>query len=170
MASVSEKTHRHVPPRAVGFSLSSLGYAVASRFSAITANFELEPRDFALLRMIVASEGLSQQALAERMQLPASRIVALIDSLQDRGLIERRSRERDRRVRAIFLTDKGHERLRKASDAALEYERMLTQGLSVTQRAQLLEMLDQIGANLGIPAGVHSAQAEHLSRPPAHRS
>ena len=89
-----------VPFRAVGFTLSSVGYAVARRFRETLMPLELEPREFALLRAVGAAEGQSQQAIGERLQIPPSRMVAFVDALEARSLLERRHNPLDRRTRA----------------------------------------------------------------------
>src|ERR1700761_4323290 len=63
-----------VPFRSVGFTLSTTGYAVASRFRELLAPLGLEPREFALLRVVAAAEGHSQQAIGERLRIPPSRM------------------------------------------------------------------------------------------------
>ena len=67
----------------------------------------IDPREFLLMRFVAASEGQSQQALAERLGVPASRMVALVDHLEDAGLVERRPNPEDRRIRGLHLTRKG---------------------------------------------------------------
>src|SRR5665213_1981924 len=99
------------PFRSVGFTLSSLGYAVARGFTQTLAPLDIEPRDFALLRALAASEGDSQQAIGERLGIPASRMVGFIDAHEARGLIERRPDPGDRRIHALHLTDAGRELL-----------------------------------------------------------
>ena len=96
---------------AVGFVLSSTGYAVARRFRETLAPLELEPREFALLRAVGAAEGQTQQAIGERLGIPASRMVAFVDALEARALLERRANPIDRRARALHLTSAGSELL-----------------------------------------------------------
>ncbi|MGH2879628.1 MAG: MarR family transcriptional regulator [Solirubrobacteraceae bacterium] len=55
--------------------------------------------------------GASQQAIGERLQIPPSRMVAFVDALEQRGLLERRANPEDRRARALYLTDEGRELL-----------------------------------------------------------
>ena len=43
--------------------------------------------------------------------MPPSRMVALVDELEQRGLVERRPHPSDRRVRALYLTAEGREML-----------------------------------------------------------
>jgi DNA-binding MarR family transcriptional regulator len=148
-----------VPFQSVGFTVSTIGYAVARRFREILAPLELEPREFALLRAVAAAEGQSQQAVGERLQIPPSRMVAFIDALEARGLIERRQNPSDRRTRALHLTADGHELLGRAFALAVGHERNLCADLSAEEREQLLALLQRVGASLGLPAGVHAAHA-----------
>lgn len=146
------------PFRAVGFLLSSLGHAIAARFSARLAPVGLEPKEFALLRAVGSREGDSQQAVGERLGVPASRMVGLVDELERRGLLERRRSPRDRRAHALHLTPAGGRLLAEATQLAAGLERELTQDLDATQRAELIARLDLIAARLGVPAGVHGSQ------------
>jgi DNA-binding MarR family transcriptional regulator len=151
-----------VPPTAqsVGFTVSSLGYAVASRFVQTLAPLELEPREFALMRAVSAAEGQTQQAIAASLHIPASRMVAFVDTLEARGLIERRQNPRDRRARELYLTPGGIELLDSAFARAAALELELCAGMSEDERETLLELLQRLGAALGVPAGVHAAAGE----------
>ena len=148
-----------VPFHSVGFTVSTIGYAVARRFREILAPLELEPREFALLRAVSASEGESQQAIGERLQIPPSRMVAFIDGLEQRGLLERRLNPDDRRTRALHLTDAGRDLLGRAFAVAVAHERDLCADLSDDEREQLLSLLERVGARIGLPPGVHAAHA-----------
>jgi DNA-binding MarR family transcriptional regulator len=147
------------PPTAqsVGFTISSLGFAVSRRFADTLAPLGLEPREFALMRAVSAAEGHTQQAVASAMHIPASRMVAFVDGLEARGLIERRHNPRDRRARELHLTAAGAELLESAFARASALERELCSGLSGAERELLLGLLQRIGASLGVPAGVHAA-------------
>lgn len=145
------------PAQSVGFTLSSLGHAVARRFQATLAPLQLEPREFALLRALASAEGASQQVLAERLQVPPSRMVAFVDALEARGLLERHANPDDRRARALYLTEQGRTVLASAFKLASELEQHLCAQLSQTERKQLLEALQRVGAQLGVAPGTHSA-------------
>jgi len=144
------------PYRSVGFTISTTGYALARLFHQVMAPIGLEPREFALLRSVAASEGVTQQAIAEQMGVAPSRMVAFVDALEERGLLERRQNPDDRRARALFLTQSGRELLDQAFATAVEHERRLTSDLTPDEREQLLELLSRVGAHVGIPAGAHA--------------
>jgi DNA-binding MarR family transcriptional regulator len=146
------------PFRAVGFMVSSLGYAVANKFTAIMSPFGLEARQFAALRRIGFAEGGTQQSIGEQLKVSASRMVKLIDELEERGLLERRPSPSDRRAHALYLTDTGSLLLERAAAAAAAFDAELTSALTETERVQLLGLLDRLATALGVPAGVHGSQ------------
>ncbi|HEX6701979.1 MAG TPA: MarR family winged helix-turn-helix transcriptional regulator [Gaiellaceae bacterium] len=141
----------------IGFMLSTLGHAVSRRFIHALQPLELHPREFAVLRAVKANDGQSQQALAERLRIPPSRMVAIVDELESRGLIERRPDPSDRRVRALYVTDRGQTMLEDAFNLVLGHERAISDVLTETERAELLALLNRIATGLGLPTDVHSA-------------
>jgi DNA-binding MarR family transcriptional regulator len=145
------------PFHSVGFTVSSIGHAVARRFKETLAPLELEPREFALLRGVGANEGASQQAIGERYQIPASRMVAFIDGLEERGLLERRLNPHDRRTHALHLTARGRKLLLRAFTLASELEGDLCAELGAAEREQLIEMLQRVGLRLGVAPETHAA-------------
>lgn len=148
------------PAQSVGFTLSSLGHGVAREFRATLAPLRLEPREFALLRSIAPAEGASQQAIGERLQIPPSRMVAFVDALEQRGLLERRANPDDRRARALYLTDEGRELLAAAFTLAAELETRLCAQLNASEREGLLDALQRVGAQLGLAPGTHAAHTD----------
>jgi DNA-binding MarR family transcriptional regulator len=156
-----------VPFHSVGFTVSSIGYAVGRRFHQTLAPLQLEPREFALLRAVGAAEGQSQQAIAERLQIPPSRMVAFVDALQARGLLERRLNPNDRRTRSLYLTEDGRELLGQAFSLAAGLEDDLCAELSAAEREELLELLQRVGLRLGLPPGGHAAHAALTDELPA---
>src|SRR6516225_1293561 len=84
--------------------LVQLGFHVDRQFSERLAPLGLEPRHAGLLVQLAANEGLSQQALGELIGLNPTRMVFLVDELEQRGLVERRRNPADRRSYALYLT------------------------------------------------------------------
>jgi DNA-binding MarR family transcriptional regulator len=148
------------PFRGVAFNLSSLGYAVSQGFMKTLAPFDLHPREFALLRAVGFQEGRSQQALGDSLRIPRSRMVAIVDELEKRGLLERRPNPADRRVRELHLTGEGRRLLEQALAQAVAYEQEVSASLAADEREQLLDLLDRISIDLGIGPGAHPALRE----------
>ena len=134
------------PFRSVGFTLSSVGHAVSRRFREILAPLELEPREFALLRGVSAAEGQTQHAIGGRLQIPPSRMVAFVDALEARGLLERRLNPEDRRTRALHLTDAGRDLLDRAfggSAMQLVMQALSAKRATPAEIDEIRRMLDQ---------------------------
>jgi DNA-binding MarR family transcriptional regulator len=146
--------------RSVGFMLSSLGYATSRAFHRVLAPLELEPSQFAVLRGVGSGEGQSQQALAARLRISPSRVVAIVDDLESRGLLERRPHPSDRRVRNLHLTSRGRELLDQGIELAKQHEQRLGEALTEEERTQLLDLLDKLAAALDLAGGAHAALRE----------
>jgi DNA-binding MarR family transcriptional regulator len=151
----SRKTHSAA--LSVGFMLSTLGHAISLRFIRALQPLELHPREFAVLRAVRANDGHTQQALAERLRIPPSRMTAIVDELESRGLIERRVDPGDRRAWALYVTKRGQTLLEEAFSLVMQHEQAISDALTAKERAELLELLNRIAARLGLPTDVHSA-------------
>ena len=142
-------------PRSVGFLISQLGFVSSKAFMETLRPVGIDPREFLLMRFVAASEGQSQQALAERLSVPASRMVALVDHLEDAGFLERRPDPEDRRVRGLYLTRKGRGALERASKIAIDYETRLCAGINRSEREQLIDLLQKLQETQTALRGVH---------------
>jgi DNA-binding MarR family transcriptional regulator len=143
------------PPRSVGFLISQLGFFSSKGFTEALEPVGIEPREFLLMRFVAASEGQSQQAMAERLGVPASRMVALVDRLEEAGFVERRPNAEDRRIRELHLTRKGKGILERAGKIAIDYETRLCSGINRQEREQLIDLLQKLQAGLTELGGVH---------------
>lgn len=147
------------PPRSVSFLVSQLGFVGSRGFAEALRPLGIDPREWSLLRYVAASEGQAQQTLAERLAIPASRIVALVDRLEEAGLIERRPDPTDRRVRALHVTAEGRRVLGRAIEAAIAFEKQFCAALEPAEREQLIDLLQKVQAGQVALRGVHPGLA-----------
>jgi DNA-binding MarR family transcriptional regulator len=124
--------------------LSKIGFEATQRFRSMLEPLGLEPRQFALLRHVAGSEGQTQQALGDALGIPKSRMVALIDDLEERGLVERRLRPDDRRARALHVTPEGARCLNEAMEVANAHEAFVRERLSPAEHRQLVGLLQRL--------------------------
>src|SRR5437763_8702685 len=85
------------PTAGLAFLLSQVGAHAAARFAERLAPLNLTPPHAGILRVIQQADGLSQQALGEKLGMFPSRLVVVLDELEQRGLVERRDNPADRR-------------------------------------------------------------------------
>ncbi|MDP9864536.1 MULTISPECIES: MarR family winged helix-turn-helix transcriptional regulator [Streptosporangium] len=142
-------------PRGTAFLLSQVGAHAAARFAERISELGVIPADVGLLRMIAARPGRSQQSLAEEMGVVPSRVVALIDNLERKGLVERRRNPQDRRNYALHLAEEGTRVMTEMRRLGSAHEDDICAALDHTQRAQLAELLEAIAAQQKLIPGVH---------------
>jgi len=142
-------------PVGVGFLLAQLGAHAARRFGERIAAIGLTPPDAGLIRKIASDPGISQQALAEHLGVMPSRMVALVDELESKGIVERRRSTEDRRNYALELTEKGRRVLGELSRIAAEHEEALCTALNKDERLQLRDLCRRIAEHQGLKPGVH---------------
>jgi DNA-binding MarR family transcriptional regulator len=82
-------------------------------------------------------------------------LVALMDDMESRGLIERRENRDDRRRYALHVTDKGCSMLDKIGQLSREHSQALLNALSDDERALLGTLLQRIADEQGLTRGVH---------------
>lgn len=110
-------------------------------FTARVAECSLSLSQGKLVRELAHPE--SQRELARRLHYDPSNINALADSLEARGLIERRADASDRRFRLLALTPEG-ERVRTTLEEMLAQPPHFLDRLTRAEQKQLLELLAKI--------------------------
>jgi DNA-binding MarR family transcriptional regulator len=84
-----------------------IGMQQRQHAAAALAGLDLTFPQAHMLRLLEPNRPLSMSALAERLVCDASNVTGLADRLESRGLVERRTAEGDRRVKALAITPAG---------------------------------------------------------------
>jgi DNA-binding MarR family transcriptional regulator len=155
------------PPRGAAFLLTQLGTHAAQRYADRIAEHGLTPPQTGILGLLRANPGISQQQLAELLDILPSRMVAFIDELEDAGYVERVRDDADRRRNSLGLTTAGKGALRTISSLARAHEDDICAALTAKERAALTGLLTRIADQQGLTPGVHPGY--RTLRPPAAR-
>jgi DNA-binding MarR family transcriptional regulator len=148
-------TAQRQAPTGVAFLLAQLGAHATARFAARVGELGLDPATVGLLRIIGRQPGRSQQSLAEELGVVRSRVVALIDNLEQKGLVERRRSAVDRRNHELHLTAEATCVLGRMREVGMAHEQEICAALSPAQRDQLKDLLETIATQQGLTPGVH---------------
>jgi DNA-binding MarR family transcriptional regulator len=139
----------------IAYLLSVLGTASSQHWKRRMAELGLDAREVVVLRMVAADPGRSQQSMAPVLQVRATHLVAVIDEVERKGLLERRPNPADRRANALHLTRKGRRTLDTVMRISAMHEERLTSGLDASERAQLERLLTKVAARLELAEGGH---------------
>ncbi len=103
---------------------------------------------FAILALINDNPGLTQVALGKAIKRDTSSLTPALDDLCSRDLVTRVRRENDRRSYELRLTPRGKSTMEQLRAKVQAHEEELDRLISKTQRAQLIQILQQLAAGL----------------------
>jgi MarR family transcriptional regulator, lower aerobic nicotinate degradation pathway regulator len=124
-----------------GFLLSRMGIVATKQFSERLEELGLNTRMWGALNVLDAEGAITQHALGRCTGIDPSSMVATIDELERRGLVERRPHPTDRRAHALHITELGLQTLANGRKLAREAQDRLLAPLSTEEREQLHELL-----------------------------
>ena len=114
-----------------------------TRIAAKLESIGLTPASFGVLNLLGRRGAAIQQEIGKAMGIDPSTMVALLDGLEEAGLVTRRPHPGDRRAREVKITAKGRRTLERGRKLNDEVEDEVLRGLGKTQRRQLLGLLRQ---------------------------
>lgn len=156
--------------RGTAFLLTQVGSLAAMKFAERLREIDLAPPHAGLLRAIASAPGQSQQRLAAFLGMVPSRLVPLLDELEQKGLVERRDDAEDRRLYAVHLTDDGVKRLADVARIGRAHDDAFCGVITSAERETLGSLLARIAEAHGLTAGVHPGYGRLGDRAKSERS
>jgi MarR family transcriptional regulator, lower aerobic nicotinate degradation pathway regulator len=127
--------------------ITRLARAMRRRFELAVAPLGLRARHLVALTHLKDHGPSQQQTLIEALGLDASNLVALLNELEDAGLIVRRRDRADRRRGIIELSADGERMLIEVDRALEEVDDEVLAALSAEERTALNDLLARAGAS-----------------------
>lgn len=139
----------------VALLLAQLGAHGARRFAERLATLNLTPPHAGILRRLNRTSGLSQREIASQLGMHASRLVGIVDEMEQLGLVVRESNPEDRRTYSLQITSKGREIMGEIAKISWQHNEALCAALSAEERVVLAGLLERIADQQGLMPGVH---------------
>jgi DNA-binding MarR family transcriptional regulator len=130
-------------PGLLGYQLRLAQQAVFRDFERTAEGLGVSPGRFGMLVLIEANPGVTQSRLAQEVGLDRSTLVAILDDLESRALVERRQGE-DRRTNGLRLTRRGKTLVEKMKGRVAEHEARIAARLTAVEQRQLLDLLQRL--------------------------
>lgn len=131
-------------PETIGYVLRRAQLAVFQEIIRAFAAFDMRPAQYSALTIIGRNPGLTQTQVAEALGIQRANFVALLDTLEARGLARREAVASDRRSYALHLTEEGQALLGRLQQLVVEHERQLEQRIGPENRDLLLDLLGRL--------------------------
>lgn len=141
-----------VPPKsfALARSLGHLLHRAQQRADEVFAGLQGDDnatlRQFAVLAAVSEQAGLTQSDLVRITGIDRSTLTDMMERLERKGLIERKRTEKDKRAKAVRLTNKGRTRVAAAAPHALAADEALLGALPKNKRRAFLGTLEGLVA------------------------
>lgn len=132
----------------LGFVSAQLARQLANRLREGLTPLGLLPAQYTALAEIEKDEGLLQRDLVIRLDLEQPGVARTLSGLEAMGWIERRSAGKGR-AQGLYLTERARQALPRAHEVAAAIERETLAALTRTERAQLLDVLEELANATG---------------------
>lgn len=130
----------------IGYQLRCATRAMSTDYAWHAGPDRLRPVQVHLIGMIADNPGISAAALGSLLGVVRANMVTLVGDLVERGLVERRASDGDRRVVELHLTPAGDEAAALGRKVIGEHEERMTARLSAADRRRLLDLLRRLVA------------------------
>ena len=97
---------------------------------------------------IARNEGCSQKDLAETFYIESCTLSSVLANMEERGFIERKKPEKDKRSYCIYTTPKGRQLLEPVRNQFKKTIETALSGFSSKETAMLYDLLDRVANNL----------------------
>jgi DNA-binding MarR family transcriptional regulator len=135
----------------LGYLLKHAQLRMAALNEEALAPYGTNGRELAVLLVLDGREPASQQQAAHRLGIDRTTMVALLDTLEGKGLVSRHPHADDRRRNVVELTEAGQDTVRRATKASNEAERTFLAPLSSQAAQHLRDSLQTIVIQPGKP-------------------
>ncbi|RJQ72974.1 MarR family transcriptional regulator [Pseudonocardiaceae bacterium YIM PH 21723] len=133
----------------LGAAFGRLTRAMVEAEEPILRRHDLEMWDYVLLSALESAAAPTQAELAATVRRDKTRIIPLLDSLEERRLLSRTPDPADRRNRIVALTDTGRAVLRDARAEIRRMEAGYLASIPAGERKVFLDVLDRLAAAAG---------------------
>ncbi len=139
-----EQVDTHYLQTLLGYNARRAALSIIGVFLERLAVYGLKPVDFSVMSVIHHNPGVTSRQLCASLSILPPNLVGLIQSLESRGLIERKPHPTDGRALGLHPTAKGVSLMQQAEVTASELEIDASSKLTASQRQTLVQLLQKI--------------------------
>lgn len=128
----------------LGYRLRRAQGAMHRDFMATVASLDLTQKQAATLWLINSNPGVAQVSVAGALGMDRATMMAIVDRLEERGLVIRKRSSADRRRQELYLTPAGQNTLRKAKARIAKHEERFKSLFTAAELESLLAALQKL--------------------------
>lgn len=146
--------------RSLGFLVSDLARLFRRTMDRRLQSLGLTQAQWRALVHLSRNEGMTQTALAERLEIQPITMTRLLDRMENAGFVERRTHPADRRAVQLYLAPRSQPILAEMNARATEILSEATRGVSASAQKRVFDTLERIKQNIVAVEAAAAATAE----------
>lgn len=117
-----------------------------------------------VLEYLIEHDGVAQKDIAEACIIEPATATSLLARMEKTGLIDRRSREDDKRYILVYLTEKGRARAEASVNVLSDVEEHVFEGFSDAEREAFISYLKRVNGNLRKSRAVRRPEKQEMKK------
>jgi DNA-binding MarR family transcriptional regulator len=128
----------------VGYNTRRASVFIVDIVSKHIASHDLRIVDLSILLLVAHNPGITSRQLSSVLDILPPNLVGMLNTIEKRGLIERKPHPMDGRAMGLHVTDSGTELATQVEAEVGQLEIEATSGLTATERKTLMRLLQKI--------------------------
>jgi DNA-binding MarR family transcriptional regulator len=128
----------------LGYNCRRAALAIIEEFLVRLAVFGLRPVEFSVLSVILHNPGVTSRQICATLGILSPNLVRIIQSFDERGLIDRAVHSADRRAIGLTLSGAGRKLMREAEKEAAALEDEAAPELTAKEKSELIRLLGKV--------------------------
>ncbi|HEX6834893.1 MAG TPA: MarR family transcriptional regulator [Rudaea sp.] len=142
------KTSKTDEKTTFGFLVNDVTRLMRKLFDRRAVRFDLTRAQWRALKRLHHGEGITQNELAEYLEMEPIAVGRVIDRMQKAGFVERRADPADRRVWRLHLLPKAHDVAGDMEQISSEMFKQAQRGISAAEMKIVLDVFTRMKQNL----------------------
>ncbi len=103
---------------------------------------------FVVLYNLIDQDGINQKKLSSKVDKDQATLARILDILEGRGYVVRRTTEKDRRAFLVFITDEGKQKVKTVSKRLAVVHNRIVEGIPNNKVDLFIDLIKQMNENL----------------------
>lgn len=118
------------------------------RMSMALDRDDLTLEQYVVLYHLVEKDGINQKNLSQRADKDQATLARILDILEGRGYVIRKTTEKDRRAFLVYITDEGRRKVKETARLLGEVHEDIVSGIEPSKVELFVDMIKQMNQNL----------------------
>lgn len=103
---------------------------------------------FVVLYNLIDQDGINQKKLSSKVDKDQATLARILDILEGRGYVVRRTTEKDRRAFLVFITDEGKQKVKTVAKRLGVVHNRIVEGIPSSKVDLFIDLIKQMNENL----------------------